>query len=144
MGLLNAYYFFLSGSRKKKDNKKERLPAAVPELKKEYFPKQKELARAQTAFCSLRKMLLFSLCSSTKCRSSNGECNIALFVEEDGSKYDVIEILPSNGRIDDRSHFLGVKRRERDGTLKRKSCLSVASSFSLVESPTGVAKKVQP
>ena len=75
-------------------------------------------------------MLLFSLCSSTKCRSSNGECNIALFVEEDGSKYDVIEILPSNGRIDDRSHFLGVKRRERDGTLKRKSCLSETNSFS--------------
>jgi len=26
-------YFFLSGSRKKKGNKKERLPAPVPELK---------------------------------------------------------------------------------------------------------------
>ena len=31
-------YFFLSGSRKKKDNKKERLPAAVPELNFSLFP----------------------------------------------------------------------------------------------------------
>ena len=46
-------------------------------------------------------------------------------------------------RVKVRPHFFAVKRRERDGTLKRKSCLSAASSFSLVESPTGVGKKVQ-
>ena len=40
--------------------------------------------------------------------------------------------------------FFGVKRREWCGALKRKSCLSEASSFSLAEHPTGVAKKVQP
>ena len=42
-----------------------------------------------------------------------------------------------------RPHFLGVKRRERYGALKRKSCLSEASSFPLAECPTGVAQKVQ-
>ena len=42
-----------------------------------------------------------------------------------------------------RPHFFAVKRRERDEALKRKSCLSEASSFSLAESPTGVGKKVQ-
>ena len=60
-------------------------------------------------------------------------------------------ILPNLGKstllcslsIKVRPHFFTVKRRERDGTLKRKSCLSAASSFSLVESPTGVGKKVQ-
>jgi hypothetical protein len=30
------------------------------------------------------------------------------------------------------------------GALKRKSCLSVASSFSLAEKSAGVAKKMQP
>ena len=39
--------------------------------------------------------------------------------------------------------FFAVKRKERDGTLKRKSYLSEASSFSLVKSPTGVGKKMQ-
>ena len=42
-----------------------------------------------------------------------------------------------------RPHFLSVKWRERYGALKRKSCLSVASSFPLAEYPTGIAQKVQ-
>ena len=46
-------------------------------------------------------------------------------------------------KIKVRPHFFTVKRREWDGALKRKSCLSEASSFSLAESPTGVGKKVQ-
>ena len=42
-----------------------------------------------------------------------------------------------------RPHFLSVKWRERYGALKRKSCLSEASSFPLAECPTGIAQKVQ-
>ena len=42
-----------------------------------------------------------------------------------------------------RPHFLSVKWKERYGALKRKSCLSEASSFPLAEYPTGIAQKVQ-
>ena len=42
-----------------------------------------------------------------------------------------------------RPHFLSVKWRERYGALKRKSCLSEASSFPLAEYPTGIVQKVQ-
>ena len=42
-----------------------------------------------------------------------------------------------------RPHFLSVKLRERYGALRRKSCLSEASSFPLAEYPTGIAQKVQ-
>ena len=42
-----------------------------------------------------------------------------------------------------RPHFLSVKWKERYEALKRKSCLSEASSFPLAEYPTGIAQKVQ-
>ena len=42
-----------------------------------------------------------------------------------------------------RPHFLSVKWKERYGALKRKSCLSEASSFPLAEYLTGIAQKVQ-
>ena len=49
----------------------------------------------------------------------------------------------SNVASNVRPHFLSVKWRERYGALKRKSCLSEASSFPLAEYPTGIAQKVQ-
>ena len=42
-----------------------------------------------------------------------------------------------------RPHFLSVKWKERYEALKRKGCLSEASSFPLAEYPTGIAQKVQ-
>ena len=67
-----------------------------------------------------------------------GEARTALHTTNTNERSNV-----ESKRIKVRPHFFTVKRREWDGTLKRKSCLSVASSFSLVESPTGVGKKVQ-
>ena len=50
-------YFFLSGSRKKKDNKKERLPSALFELFQSGIPlKEKNSLRSNSfSFLTLRK-----------------------------------------------------------------------------------------
>ena len=50
-------YFFLSGSRKKKDNKKERLPSALFELLRHFSPlnKKNSLRSNSFLFLTLRK-----------------------------------------------------------------------------------------
>ena len=114
----------------------------------EVFPKRKELADAQTAFRSSRKNLHFSSRSSTKCRSlfrlvginfASLVFGLICFCGCIHPLQRVKQCCVKNLR----PHFLSVKWRGRYGALKKKSCLSEASSFLLAECPTGVAQKVQ-
>ena len=59
-------YFFLSSSRKKKDNKKERLPSALFELFQHFSTLNKKLA-------SLRQLFVFNAPKSTSALCSKNE-----------------------------------------------------------------------
>ena len=92
----------------------------------EVFPKRKELASLKQLFVLHGKISIFlhapPLNAGTLTLTSTSETML---------------------RQNLRPHFLSVKWKERYEALKRKSCLSVASSFPLAEYPTGIAQKVQ-
>ena len=120
----------------------------------EVFPKRKELASLKQLFVlhGNEGNFLYASPLNAGTYGTNGEdkhrfarwrliCS-RVYVTKDKRKN-----THSNERSDVasnvRPHFLSVKWKERYGALKRKSCLSEASSFPLAEYPTGIAQKVQ-
>ena len=127
-------YFFLSGSRKKKDNKKERLPSALFELLRHFstLNKKNSLRSNSFLFLTLRKAPPLYV---QKVRPDIRR-NIASLVEVDVFMYFTFIVHSEQKEGFEQSHLINTSPQNR--TKKQKPTTSEAMFIPLL--PTNLAR----